>query len=254
MKIHPVNHAKGDTNRYCGPSAISIVTGMSSGEAARLLRTTCGKDLIKGTTDGQMARALRSCGIRMIPVKVKQQRSVAMRKACSVKATSPETYTETRPTMTQWLKDSQAIRTPGRVFLIAAGNHWQIVSGRRFCCGRTRDIVSITDKKANRRARVECVYELAADKITIPSMCRKPKATIDPDRKRLKQVEKENGFKGRLAMNIGVKDYEVEPCALFPHGFSTMHHDWSETLGRVLHCMDPEVYASLADNDYHYSG
>lgn len=254
MKIHPVNHAKGDTNRYCGPSALSIVTGMSTGEAARLLRTLSGAAAIKGTTTGQMSRAFRTCGINMVRIKVKHQAPAIMRKVCQVRRDTSETYTETRPTMTQWLKDSKDIRTPGRVFLIDAGHHWQIVSGRRFCCGRTGKIVSITDKKANRRARVSGVYELVGDKIAIPPCARKPKATIDPYRKRLMQVEKENGFKGRLVMNIGVKDYEVPPCDTFPHGFSTMHHDWSETLGRVLHCMDPEVYASLADNDYHYSG
>jgi len=77
---------------------------------------------------------------------------------------------------------------------------------------------------------------------------------VDPFRKRLNDLEKSSGFRGKLQINIGVKDYQVEPCPTFPHGFSTMHHDWDETLGRVVHCMDPEVYASLADNDYHYSG
>lgn len=245
MKINPVNHAKGDTNSYCGPSAISIVTGMSSGEAARLLRHVADKASIKGTHSYEMEAAFRRCNIYMRKVPVKPQPAKMIRGK-----------NETRPTMTQWLRDSKDQRTPGRVYLIAAGNHWQIVSGRRFCCGKTKQIVSITDKKANRRARVSEVWELIeVGTIRIPDIARKVNKTrrVDPCRLRLKKLERELGFKGKIVMNIGVYDYEVEPCPTFPHGFSTMHHDWSETYERVLHCTQPEVYAELAYNDYHYS-
>lgn len=256
MKIHPVNHAKGDKNRYCGPSAISIVTGMSTGEAARLLRHVNGAPAIKGTSAPDMHRALALCGIRMTTLIIKPQRPKQMQARDPWTGGISHTYTETRPTLTMWLKDSQKLRTPGRVFLVSAGHHWQVISGRRFCCGRVGKIVSITDKKANRRGRVRNVFELTAfGKITTPALARKPKASasVSPCRRRLQQLERAHGFKGRIGVNSGVKDYEVPPCDIFPHGFSTMHHDWNETLGRVQHCMDPEVYESLADDEYHYS-
>lgn len=244
MKIHPVNHTKGDKNRYCGPSAISIVTGMSTGEAARLIRATSGVKQVQGTYWWQMERALKKCGIVMRPVAVKPQPWKMIRDKI-----------ETRPTLAQWYRDTQELRSAGRVFLISAGHHWQIVSGRRFCCGRTGAIVPITDKKAHRRARVDAVYELVATgRITIPEEARKPKPKVNTSRQMLRQLERELGFKGKLQINIGVPDYEVPPCPIFPNGFSTMHHDWEETYGRVLHCTQPEVYASLADNDWHYSG
>ena len=246
MKINPVNNAKGDLNRYCGPAALSIVTGMATGEAARLLRHHSGKASIKGTTDGQMIRAFRACGVTMKPIYFKPAEAKVIRGK-----------TETRPTLTQWLRDSQSIRTPGRVFLISAGHHWQIISGRRFCCGRTKAIVSITAKGTNRRARVENVYELTVtDKIIIPAVAKKPSRaeSIDPYRKRLAALEREMGFKGKIVrFDSVVRDYVVPPCPAFPQGLSTMHHGWDETYGRVLHCTQPEVYTALADVDYHYS-
>ena len=50
-----------------------------------------------------------------------------------------------------------------------AGCHWQLVSGRRYTCGRIREIVSIRDKRVKRRARVAEVYELISDNVTKPS-------------------------------------------------------------------------------------
>lgn len=249
MKIHPVNHAKGDINRYCGPSAISIVTGMASGEAARLIRATSQAKQVQGTSDWQMKVALAKCGITMRAVNVKPQPAKIIRGK-----------TETRPTLTQWYRDTQALRSSGRVFLVSAGYHWQIITGRRFCCGRVKAIVSITAKGTNRRARVDGVYELTAtDRIAIPAIAKKPKASskVHPARKALAAIEKAHGFKGKLVQwDRGFYDYTVEAHddrEFFRFGFTTMHHDWFDTLERVRYCLDPEVYAGLADDDYHYS-
>jgi hypothetical protein len=225
LKIHPVNHVKGDKNRYCGPSAISIVTGMASGEAARLIRATSGVKQVQGTHDWQMKAALSKCGIVLSSHPVKKQEPKLIRGK-----------TETRPTLTQWYRDSKELRTPGRVFLVSAGHHWQIVSGRRFCCGRTKEIVSITAKGTNRRARVSNVYELIAnDRIDIPAIARKPKAVsrVDPARKLLRALEKKLGVVGRLDRSAGYADYSIPPFEGFPDGITTCHYDWSETLDRI---------------------
>jgi len=245
VKIHPVKNAKGDSNRYCGPAALSIVTGMTTGEAARLLRAQSGKASIKGTSSGQMQRAFKACGVTMKTIWFKPAEPKVMKKRLPGTNWVIGSYTETRPTLTQWLKDSQSIRTTGRVFLVSAGNHWQIITGRRFCCGIVKDIISITDKRANRRARVENVFELTATgRITIPGTARKPKAstTVCPYRRDLKALEKKHGFKGKIERDRDWIDYVVPKCDTFPLGFGTMHHDWAETLGRVeMTLEDPNV-------------
>lgn len=239
MQINPVNHPAKGGNRYCGPAAISIVTGMETGEAARLIRATSHTRAVKGTHTGELMRAFKKCGVRMISLLQAEK--------------------EQRPTMTQWLKDSQKLRTPGRVFLVNAGHHWQIISGRRFCCGRVREIVSIKDKRANRRARVAAVYELLADgKITIPAEARAVNSSAHTYEKacrdRLKREEKEHGCKGRLEWNIGVQDYVIDPCPVFPRGFSIAHYNWPETLEKfTFFANDYSAYDDSADEDGHIS-
>lgn len=174
MKIKPVTHISTDRNRYCGPAVISAVTGMNSGEAARLIRSVSGQRAVRGAHTTHVRRALTLCGISSYIV---------------------YTPLERKPTLAQWLKNSKERRTTGRVYLVIAGNHFQLVEGRRYVCGRTRDIVSIKDKQVKRRARVEEVYELRADgKITIPDQARKPKPPANQYRSYIDKMKKKYGF------------------------------------------------------------
>lgn len=231
MNIKPVNRPTGQ-NRFCGPAAISIVTGMETDEAARLLRHVSGRKAIKGTSSYCMARAFLMCGVRMNHVHIdpREPTKIGNRK-------------ESRPTLAQWLKESVSERTSGRVFLVNAGNHWQVISGRRYCCGITRQIVSIKDKRVARRARVRAVYELVADgRVQVPAEARKPKIKTDPYRAELKALERRHGFKGRIERDGPLKDYVVDPCDTFPAGLQTLHYSWGETLNRIETCLDkPEL-------------
>ena len=72
------------------------------------------------------------------------------------------------PTFAQWLKATKDNRKPRRLFLIAVGNHWVVVSGRRFCCGLVKEPTSIRDPRARRRRRVKEAYLVVAlDKLPI---------------------------------------------------------------------------------------
>jgi hypothetical protein len=164
LKIKPVNHGttKADVNRYCGAAVVSAITGMTTGEAARLVRHLSGVRSVKGTTIRQIRDAFNACGVqfnRFEPVKF------GMR------------FNRTNGiTLTGWLRGTVKYRNAERVFLVVAGQHWQLVQGRRYVCGLTNEIVSIKDKKVKRRARVSYVYELTApDGITIPHVAKKPK-------------------------------------------------------------------------------
>lgn len=172
MKIKPVTHISTDRNRYCGPAVISAVTGMNSGEAARLIRSVSGQRAVRGAFTTHVRRALTLCGIQSI------------RQRCTPKIT-----------LAAWLRESKGSRTTGRVFLVVAGHHFQLIEGRRYVCGRTRDIVSIKDKQVKRRARVEEVYELVADgKITIPDQARKPKPPANQYRSYINKMKRKYNF------------------------------------------------------------
>jgi len=173
MKIKAVNNSTSDVNNYCGPAVISAVTGMTTGEAARLIRHVSGQKMVKGSHTFHVLRALSLCNIQNV-----------------------KTTVVTRPTLAQWLKGSKDIRTSGRVFLIVAGNHFQLVEGRRYVCGRTRDIVSVRSKLVKRRCRVETVHELVREgKIQIPNAARKPVDHVASDRAKAQRLAKKMDVK-----------------------------------------------------------
>lgn len=154
-----------DKNRYCGPSVISALTDLTTGEAARLIRKQGGRKTIKGASTYEVLDGLRACNI----------------KATRWQRPGVRLNRKTGPTLAGWLKLSKEDRTSGRVFLLVAGWHWQLVSGRRYTCGRIRDIVSIKDKRVKRRARVAEVYELTSDNVTRPAIdVSKPKSKSNP--------------------------------------------------------------------------
>ena len=178
MKIKAVNNSTSDRNRYCGPAVISAVTGMVTGEAARLIRHVSGQRKVTGSYAHHVIRAL---------------------KLCNVGYSSNKFFgldTKRQPTLAQWLKSSKDIRTSGRVFLIVAGNHFQLVEGRRYVCGRTKDVVSVRSKLVKRRCRVEEVYELCQEgRIKIPDAARKPKKEYNALRPYIDKMKKKYGFK-----------------------------------------------------------
>ena len=148
LRIKPVNHGSTlrDKNRYCGPSVISAITGMTTGEAAAQLRAFSGRRRITGTGTWEVQNILLRNGIQMKDAR--QWWDVKFNRTDGV-------------TLAGWLKASVKDRDANRVFLLVAGWHWQLVQVRRYVCGQTRQIVSIRDKRVKRRARVAEVYELS---------------------------------------------------------------------------------------------
>tara|TARA_R100001460_G_C3548400_1_gene174999 strand:+ start:1137 stop:1919 length:783 start_codon:yes stop_codon:yes gene_type:complete len=161
INIKPVNHGttRADKNRYCGPSVISAVTGMTTGEAARLIRHVGGRKSVKGSYVSEVTNALAMCGIK------------STYKSFDLKLSRSK-----GPTLAAWLRHTVKERTAKRVFLIVAGHHFQLVQGRRYVCGILGEPVSIRHKRVKRRARVSNVFELSSlGTIQIPAEARKPK-------------------------------------------------------------------------------
>lgn len=164
LNIKPVLHVKGDKNRYCGPSVISAITGINTGEAARLIRHVSGRKSVKGTSTWEVKKCLDMCGIttRRENFDLKLGRSKG-------------------PTLAAWLRHTVKERTAKRVFLIVAGWHWQLVQGRRIVCGILGEPTSVRDKRVKRRARVAEVFELhSSGNICKPPEAIKPKKSATP--------------------------------------------------------------------------
>lgn len=237
MKIYNVHHDPKDNNRFCGPSALSALTGMSSGEAARLLRYVTGKRSIKGTGTGAVRKALLMCGIQTTMEKCRLTFFInkkGVRKA------------QGEDSLASWLKRTVNIRTEGRVFLLVAGNHWQIITGRRYVCGQTGEIVSITDKKVKRRAKVTEVYEChVPSKVVIPDQAKKAKQPRDWIQQRqheryldFRKFARKHDLQYSIYDEGGIKYITVSPTKLWPDGLETIHYNFDETIGRLEACIE----------------
>ena len=218
LKLGAIKDGK-DKNRYCGPAVISAVTKLTTGEAARLIRKQRGRKAVTGTQTFEVRDALRACNIESFAVNIHRG--------------EPATGT-----LAAWLRMSKEDRTPGRVFLIVAGHHWQLVSGRRYTCGRVREIVSIKDKRVKRRARVSEVYELTSDNVTKPSVnVSKPKDPNASVRAKARRIAKEIGAE---IVTHGSHDAykEIYPPSSItdeedPYCGEHMTYDWEESLERL---------------------
>ena len=247
LKLRAVDHGK-DKNRYCGPSAISAVTGLTSGEAARLIRKQSGKRSVKGTSTSDIRRALDACNIQMRVVLPQEGMRFGRRDGI---------------TLARWLKMTTRSRG-SKIFLIVAGWHWQLVSGRRYVCGITGDIVSIRDKKVKRRARVSEVYELTSDNVMLPSFdVSKPKPKASSTRYQCKKLVKQHP---EFGFRIEAENYSGEPDGWFwwvamsdeledraielEHELSDCHgcYSWDEILERLQEMV---VFAKEHHKDDH---
>jgi hypothetical protein len=215
LKMGSIKDGK-DKNRFCGPSVISAVTTLSSGEAARLIRKQTGRKAVTGTSTWEVKKALEACNVKMNQCR----------------------YPSTFPTLAAWLRLSKQDRTTGRIFLIVAGHHWQLVSGRRYTCGRVREIISIRDKRVKRRARVSEVYELISDNVIKPEIdVAKPKDPNASVRAKAHRIAKEIGAE---IVTHGSHDSYKEvypPSWLYekndPYEGEHMVYDWQEVLVMV---------------------
>lgn len=136
VKLRPVTQG---FNKFCGPAAVSILTGMDTDQAAKLIRDVTGRRAVRGTYSWEINKALNACGIllhsfsltRGVPISLAKWHKQARKSG--------------------WFKSYP-------VWLIAAGRHWQVVSARQYVCGKSVDIVSICDPQVKRRARVTQAY------------------------------------------------------------------------------------------------
>lgn len=238
MIIHPVKNDKGATNRYCGPAALSIVTGMTTGEAARLLRHVTGKPSIKGTNNRSMRDAFARCGILMKSIykgpavsTIKVPTLAAGQRVAAVRTKDLGKRIDKRLTLAAWFRATSELRSAGRVFLVSAGRHWQIVSGRRFVCGQTKAIVGFDHDKVHRRARVDEVFELTSTSIVIPPETKKGERPPVGPRARFNALCKNHGLTFTSdGLTINPEYIDIAKTEAWPLGLSFCFWDWDDAI------------------------
>lgn len=124
-----------DTNRYCGPAAISAIAGIWTSEAAKLLRDVTERRKIICTTPEEVLTALRMLGY--------QERWLDF----------PE-----GETLGQWL--NVFAFENDRLYLISAGCHWQVVDAEHYVCGKTILPISHKNPFVPRKAKIKGVWEI----------------------------------------------------------------------------------------------
>ncbi len=235
LKFHQIVDPKGNTNKFCGASAISAVTGMASGSASKLIRQVGGRKTIKGAYTSEIVDSLYKCNINAV-TQDPRVLGVKMPDGSDRRAWTQKP----RVSLAKWLKHSKTIRTSGRIYLIVAGNHFQLVSGRKYTCGKVRDIVSIKSKSVSRRAQVERVYELVAKEggVRIPEWL--------TEKKKLSSQQQLNN-KHRYQAKKLMKEFGIE---------AEVEYRCSETKEYQYFVKMPDEYEELAhhlqDDLHHY--
>ncbi|QDP57852.1 MAG: hypothetical protein Unbinned2819contig1000_35 [Prokaryotic dsDNA virus sp.] len=144
MRLHNITSNPdlfaGATDGWCGPAAISAITGRSRECASAWInfkRFKMPHHLVRGSQTSEVVGVLRCLGYAA--------------RSAHVGCHHPQT-----PTLAQWMKG----RSPAerrQVFLVVAGYHFIVVKGNKAVCGLTGDKVA-TSKSRKRRAKVVSLH------------------------------------------------------------------------------------------------
>jgi len=177
MKLRNVKLGK---NGFCGPAAISAVTGLNTDKAADLLReagaggrrrrsSTGHRVDITGTYSHHLARAFRAAGYRMKgrrdllkATRWRSRQGGYVETAYGDVAYREPHWVSAGETLGQWCERTEDDRfESGAIYLLACGNHWVLIQKNRFVCGQVRTVTNIWAKGVHRRAQVQEVYEIS---------------------------------------------------------------------------------------------
>lgn len=162
-------HLPHGKNRWCGPGAISIITGLDTDSVSRLVRSFTGNTKCTGMTNTSLRRALRMCNIRLKPI------------LSNVDVNGHLISDFKSPTITKWRKDNadklKITETGYNVYLVNAGHHYQILQGEFFIDNQVQDFVLFDDLKKGKRRKIRKIWQVLIHKngIVIPPEAQKPK-------------------------------------------------------------------------------
>lgn len=215
LKIRNVNRdMTRKSNRFCGPAAMSVITGEDVDDCGRVMRGIAGQArAAAGFHTWVLKRALQNCGFDLV------------RLALAVP----------KPNLRAWFKQS---RPAENLYLIVAGNHFAVTQGRRYVCSQTVTVRS-TRNAPHLRAIVTEVYMVIQTKpqIALAPAPARPKDTDRKDREAAKKLARRYGVEIDMgdpgADNIYVTHPRLVSETDDPHYGDHYVYSWSGVLRRV---------------------
>lgn len=180
LKIKAVKHGKHNYNRYCGPGAISAITGITAENAAKRIadhkgysqakqksfaknakRTGKGYGVV-GTSVTTMRSVLRDLGYKTIEQIAKPSETMSgydfeVNTGAEPRGLDENGYLLPCQTLTQW--DNNRKRTTD-LYLIALTTHYVVVQGDKIVDNQIITPRSLAGGKHYRRARVQQVFRI----------------------------------------------------------------------------------------------
>lgn len=207
-------------NRFCGPTAIATVLGISTDHAAALARDRNGLRAVKGLPTYMLAGVLRDAGCSVTHVGVSDA-----------------------PTMAAWLARND--REPGAHYIVVFRNHFGVILGRQYLCSQTRrQRVRHADIPGRRGRVVEylIVRKLPEAPPADPAAPRRAEAVgTRKSREEARALAAKHGIEIERDGHCLVIWPPSRLCADDPHEGDHYAEDWSDALERV------KTYAALLD-------
>lgn len=143
MNLRPVNNTG---NGYCGPAAVSIITGLGTAEAASLMRAHSGATFIKSASYGEVFAAFRALGC------------VVEEATDLLPAGHWARNRKDQLTFLQWIRSTRGKRG-NDMLLVADSSHYRVVRGTAYNCSMTKEPVHVADAP-RQRSRIERVWRV----------------------------------------------------------------------------------------------
>tara|TARA_R110000824_G_scaffold147723_2_gene317242 strand:+ start:280 stop:951 length:672 start_codon:yes stop_codon:yes gene_type:complete len=211
-QINPVHYT---SNKFCGPAALSAITGMDTATAAREIRSRSGQGIVKGSAPRHVLAVLASLGYHSKEV----------------------FHCYHGGDFREWAAETAEERGD-QVYLLVAGNHFRVVQGDKYVCGLTRAIVDIKDAPVSARcnAKTTEIYRITKrEEVALPT----PYKVVDEQAKARRdakkimekyglEVERESTGGHQWIYYIWNKENTNSL-----HLYQTAHYDWYEILATL---------------------
>lgn len=176
-KLRPVRHGGpltsggGKANRFCGPCAVSAITGMPTGETAQIMRRYHGRRSMTGARPAELLFALESLGYHAESgwAQLDAQPGYSMvryGRGAQAYRQADQHYDRARanhasaPTLATWLRTTQWSReATGACYLVVLTRHFAVVQRDRYVCALTEQLVPVASAPG-RRSRVIQVFRV----------------------------------------------------------------------------------------------